>query len=220
MRSILSALALCAFAVTAATTATAADLPRKAPPVQAAPCTIQSCSGWYVGADLIGFTSNVDVLGQGVRNSLFAGGQAFGVHAGYQLWNGRFFAAFEAGVNYEVHPTSPGVENSRNRVTGLQLVKLGAGLNGLLGGMAVAPATGSQSPAGVTVPADLASALIAPYLITGAMQRGHGTQSVTGAGSEFLLSSGVNLSLEYLYGPPMNGDPATQMVRLGLNRKF
>src|SRR5262249_29833108 len=73
--------------------ALAADMPAKAAAAQPAQpsCTPQVCSGFYIGGNLIGVGSNIDVLGSGINNSVFAGGAMLGANLGYQFWNGRMF---------------------------------------------------------------------------------------------------------------------------------
>lgn len=218
-----SVFVLCPLAAVSCNPALAADMQLKAPPRFAPvdPCTQQSCSGWYVGGDLMGIVSSIDVIGQGINNSILAGGGIIGGHVGYQFWNGKWFLAFEGGVAYQASnngAVAPAL--GTDRIVGTELVKIGYGLAGIFGQAAVAPATPTQSPVGITVPASLTEALITPYIITGAMQRGRSTQAVSGVGSEFLLAQQWNLSLDYLYGAPMDNKPALNLVRLGLNYKF
>lgn len=199
----------------------AADLPGKAPPALAlpasAPCTVIACTGFYVGGSLSGLGSNVDVIGQGFANSVFAGGGIFDLHAGYQYWNGGVFFAFEAAIGFE---SQGGANTNKRRIVGLEEIKIGAALSGLLGGAATAPTTPSQSPVPVAVPASFMQSLLSPYVVIGQLQRGGSSQWVSGAGAEFVLSSGVNVMVEYLYGVPTSDDKAAQIFRLGMNRKF
>jgi hypothetical protein len=219
MRTFVTSLGV--LALLPASLANAADMPVKAPVTAAPACTVTMCSGFYAGGDLIGVMSNVDIIGSGVNNSIFAGGEMIGAHAGWQFWNGRFFAAFEAGAAYQSSNKSASNVLGSDRVLAMELAKFGVGLSGLFGGISTAPASIGQSPVPVSIPASLSDALIAPYIITGTIQgRKRGSQALTGAGSEFLLASHYSLSVDYLYGAPMDSNPALQMLRVGLNYKF
>ena len=59
-----------------------------------------------------------------------------------------------------------------------------------------------------------------PYLVFGGMQRRGKNLWVNGAGAETIISAGWTSSLQYLYAPSQNGDPATNVVMLGLNKHF
>src|SRR5947209_18566166 len=82
--------------------AIAADLPvaTKAP-AYVPTCTVANCTGFYIGGHIEGEGSNADIIGSGINGSIFAGGAGLGIHAGYQLWNGQFFAAGEVGGTYD-----------------------------------------------------------------------------------------------------------------------
>lgn len=210
--------------------AAAADLPAK-PRLLASPaqCTSTACSGFYLGLDVTGMGSNLDVLGSGVRGSLFAGGMNLGGHVGYQVWNGALFGAAEVGCAYDVAQNVGAVGgNPTSRLLCTELVKLGGSLTGLLGGgLAGAPAAPSQGPVAVNVPASLANALVSPYVTIGAAQRHQKTGFAAGAGALFLVSANWNVSLEYLHinynnaqvGPTTTLD-TENLVRIGLNYHF
>src|ERR1700729_1488012 len=82
----------------AATSAFAADLPKplvKAP-VKPAPvvCSLTQCNVWFLGAGMFGAGSNIDIIGQGISNSVFANGGMVLADAGAQAWyNGIFLGA-------------------------------------------------------------------------------------------------------------------------------
>jgi hypothetical protein len=101
--------------------AQAADMPIAVPPAKAAyktptPCTLTACSGFYVGGGLIGVGSNMDVLGGGIANSVFAGGGATALDAGYRFWNGAYVFVIEGVGGYEiVWPVSISGINKANR---------------------------------------------------------------------------------------------------------
>jgi opacity protein-like surface antigen len=184
----------------------AADMPTVALPAKAAyrapaPCTLTACSGFYVGGGLIGAGSNMDVLGSGIANSVFAGGGAIALDAGYQFWNGSYFFGLEGFGGYEIANNSsliPGAGNQNRYIFG-ELVKVGIGLNGLLGGVPTAPATPSQSPVPINIPDSIKNSLLSPYFTVGALERPWGTAWATGAGAEFVLAANWSLDLKYLH---------------------
>ena len=198
-------------------------LPFKAP--VSSPCTLQGCSGFYLGVGLSGTGTNADIVGNGVNGSVFAAGGIIDVHGGYQLWNGQYFAAFEGGIGNQFQPSQPLSSLGAGSLVGYEKIKLGLGLTGLFNQPSGTPASG-QAPAAINIPASIAAALISPYLTTGAMQRNGVSQWISGAGAEFLLASHWNLNLEYVYGAPVsktspfNGAPPLNLVTLGLNYHF
>lgn len=221
--AVLLAIGLGAVAYGATDRAEAADMPLavKAPAVVVDPCSLTSCSGWYVGAALIGAGSNLDILGSGINGSVFAGGGMIGVNAGYQLWNGRFFAAAEVLGAYDA---ASNVANGGNqRYFFAEVVKFGMGLQNLFSnGVGVTP---SQGP--VAIPNILASSLLSPYVQFGVAERPWGTGWISGAGADFTLGAGYNLDLSYMFikynTPALNAitlDRNENLLKLSLNRKF
>jgi hypothetical protein len=195
-----------------------APVPVKAQPIpyiSQSPCTISSCSGFYVGAGLTGNGTNADIVGNGINGSVFAEGGAIDVHAGYQLWNGQFFAALEGGVGYQY--TNGGVAVSGSNVTGYEIVKLGYGLQGLINQSTTVP---GQAASPITVPAALAGALMSPYIAMGGIQTRGTSVWASGAGAEFLLASHYNLDIRYMYAASQQGLPPVQQVTLGVNYHF
>lgn len=169
----------------------AADMiPLKAPVrAMAADCTQLDCTGWIVGANIIGTGSNLDIVGSGVNGSIFAGGGLIGVDAGYQLWNGKFFAG--AAVSFDYDANLSGNVN-QGRYLAMGLFQAGLGLSGIF-----SPAPANSGPIGI--PSQIASALLSPYLQFGVAQRARGTAWVSGAGAEFGLSQTWVLRLDYLH---------------------
>lgn len=215
----LAAGALCFYAF-------AADLSVKAQatvPPYTSVCTVAMCTGFYVGGHVEGAGSNADILGSGLSNSLFANGAGLGAHAGYQLWNGNFFAAAEVGGTYytgtsSLIGTAAGIEQ---RWSVDYLGKFGIGLQGLFGGSAATP---SQGP--VSIFQNLQAALVSPYVIVGGRTRGKFNGLATGAGAEYTLGGGWNAYAEYLHvnynDTVMPGVvlDTENLVRAGVNRKF
>lgn len=221
-----ASLMLIIFALAMMSEARAADMPVKA---QAQPaqlslpsCTLQQCSGFYVGANITGVGSNIDILGGGVNGSLFAGGAMMGANVGYQFWNGKVFFAFEVSGDYD----TMGAASSNGRWFASEVVKLGMGLQGLFGAP-TAPTTPTQSPIPISVPQSIAQALVSPYVLIGAAQRPGRTGWATGGGMDFVIAQNWNLDLAYMhvkYGDksllPGLTEDSENLVKLSLNYKF
>jgi len=176
---------------------TAPATPTKAPYTAPAPCTVSSCSGFYIGGNIAGSGSSLDVLNEGIGNSLLSGGGAFGADVGYRFWNGTYYFGAEVFGDYSELSLGPGLGYQSSYLFG-EVAKFGLAFPGLFGQSGAASTTGSQSPVPVTVPAGLASALIAPYLQVGGVERPWGVGWAVGAGAEFVLAAHWNLDLSYL----------------------
>jgi opacity protein-like surface antigen len=208
--------------------AAAADLPIKrglaADPTAPVPCSITACSGFYIGGHVEGEGSNADILGSGINGSIFANGAGLGLHAGYQLWNGNFFAAGEFGGTYDVGSrTVIGDIANVSPWSFEYLAKLGVGLNGLFN----SSPTPTQGP--INVIQALNGAMLSPYAIVGGKTRNFGSGFVTGAGVEYTLGGHWAANVEYLHvnyndqtAPVgVNVSIGTEnVVRAGLNYKF
>lgn len=157
-----------------ASPAFAADLPVKAPTLPlftGTPCTVAtattplSCSGFYFGAGIAGEGSNADIVGNGINGSVFAGGMTPTLDFGYQYAKGNwvFAAEFDAGyaIGSGVSAANAlgSVAGNTNGIRLAEIIKLGGNLSGLLG---------TQAP--ITIPPQLAAAVLAPYVGTGAAQ--------------------------------------------------
>ena len=205
-----------------ATQAVAADVPL--PPMKAAaasPCIAGSCSGWYAGFGILGDGTNVDIIGNGVNGSVFAAGGAAVLHGGYQLWSGSWFAAIEGNAGYEFTRAAanglPITNNGGSKFIGMELVKLGYNFFPSAQSAVVAP---SQSPVPLISPANFFAATT-PYLVPlGGLQRRGKNLMVSGAGAETVISAGWSSSVNYLYAPSQNGDPANSIVMLNLSKHF
>lgn len=156
-------------------------------PVHATDCTRLDCTGWIIGANIIGTGSNLDILGSGVNGSVFAGGGLIGVDGGFQFWNGKYFAGALASIDLDANMNGK-AQNGRYLAMGL--FQAGIGLTGVF---ASDPTTGP-----VGIPSQIASALLSPYLQFGVAERARGTAWVSGAGAEFGLSKTWVLRLDYL----------------------
>lgn len=202
--AILAALAL-------AGPAYAADL-GVAPIFKAQPtaCIQTNCTGFYAGVNGTFEVSSLNVLGAGLSNAATLAD--FGVHAGYEVWNGKWFAAAEVRVMGDV----TGNGGSSNRLTTMELVKAGYSLSGLF---SLGAASGA-APASITLPPDLASSLITPYLIFGQEQVGKIGHAVGGFGAQLLVSKNNTVSIDYLNAPAVNNMPVVNSVMLSIDHHF
>lgn len=215
--------ALAALAALIASPAIAADLlafPIKAQPI-AAVCAPGNCSGWYAGFGLTGNGTNADIVGNGINGSVFAAGGAVDIHGGYQLWNGQIYGAIQGVLGYQFNSAvSQGVpvtnNNLGNSFMGMELVKLGYNF---FPSAQTATTTPSQSPIPLVVPANLLAATT-PYFVFGGYQRRGISEWVNGAGLTTIVSAGWSSYAEYLYAPAQQGQNATQIVRIGLDKHF
>jgi opacity protein-like surface antigen len=211
--------------------AVAADLPAKAVQPRDLPvvaCTVTMCTGFYFGGHVEGSGDNADILGSGINGSVFANGAGLGAHAGYQVWNGNFFGAFEVGGTYytgTVPNLDPTFTDQRWAVD--YLFKGGIGLQGLFNS---APAQ-SQGP--VSIFQNLNAALISPYFLVGGRTRSFGSGLATGAGAQYTLGGGWNAFAEYEHvnynqsvgngsaiGLASTSGITENIVRGGINRMF
>lgn len=191
MRKLLLATAVACLA----SSAWAADLPTKAPtsvPYLTQQCTIQSCSGLYVGADILESGSSFNLVSTGL-SGIAQNDFAMGGHAGYQFWNGQWFAAVEGGGDYGIVQNGqiPGGGNS-GLWDAYGLTKLGYSLSSIFG----AAATSTATP---TLPQQLMSSLMSPYVILGVWDRPWGAGFASGAGVEALLANNWTLDVDYIY---------------------
>ena len=168
MRTMLLAL-IAGCAITSASLAGDLNFPVKAASAVAAgsPCQVAtattplSCSGAYVGGGLGGSGSNADIIGSGINGSVFAGGMVPFVDLGYQYAKGNWFFAGESDLGYATGSaaTIGGGGSNLNGLRLTEMVKLGGNLSGLLG---------TQQP--ISIPPQLAAAVIAPYVGVGQAQ--------------------------------------------------
>jgi opacity protein-like surface antigen len=214
-------LLLASAAALLATSALAADLPpqiTKASPVLAgSACTPVACSGFYAGGTFGGVGTNLDIIGSGVNNSLFAGGGITALDVGYQYANAQMILGLEASVGYQFQ-TSASVNGVSGNASGLfayQIGKLGGNISALFGG---------QPP--VTIPPQLAATQIGLYALVGAVERQFANGWATGAGAMFDIGPHSFVDLKYMhvqYGPSTHGQAQLSnenLVLVGLNYKW
>jgi opacity protein-like surface antigen len=187
------------------------------------PCTLPtattplSCSGAYVGGGLAGAGSNANIIGGGIQGSVFAGGMTPSLDVGYQYVQGNWIFAGEFDGGYAF---GSNVGGSFNGARISEVFKVGGNLSALLG---------TQAP--ITIPAQLASAVIGPYAFVAPTQWqfpgswANGTGS--GAGVLFDFGSRWFGDLRYTYtdfsaakaipGVTINND---QSLRFAVNYKL
>lgn len=195
-----------------------ADIPRLA--LKAAPATVPTCSpvycvGFYGGLDISGNGTNVNLL-NGLGGSLNANGTEIGGHAGYRSWDGKLYLGAEVGCAYDVSMNIVGLTPS-SKVRCMELVKAGGALSALFG----------QQQA-FQFPAALQTSFLSFYAILGASERFHSTGIAAGVGAEFLVTSNVSLTLDYINvnysgGGAVQGSlsiPTENLFRMGVNYNF
>lgn len=192
MRSFILAISL---ALTSSA-ALAADLPLpvKAPSLFGAPCVVSplSCTGFYTGVFLDGVATNLDIIGSGIGNSVFASGAIPGVTVGWQYALGSLYFAAEAGIGDQISTSANigGVSGNQNGLFGYQEVQAGLALAGLL------DTAGAVAPA---VPSALTGRVIAPFGIIGIAERPFGNGLIGGAGIKFDFTTHVIGAIKYEY---------------------
>jgi opacity protein-like surface antigen len=186
-----------------------AQMATKAPPVST--CTTAFCTGPYVGGGLDGNGANADIIGSGLDQSVFGAGAYPTLDGGYQIWNGKWLLAGEAGIGYSI-PASGGVTSSG--WLAYEEMQIGGTLSALFG---------TSSP--ITVPSAISADLIAPYIALGTGQEMSATAFETGAGAKFAIGNNMLLDLGYRYLPfnTNNGGVALKadnLIRLRFNYVF
>jgi hypothetical protein len=164
-------------------------------------CTTNQCSVWFLGAGIYGAGGNMDIIGQGLSNSIFADGAAVGLDVGGQYWMNGIFLGAENILGYAFGPSSSVNAASANVTGGLDIAWFEAG--GSLGDLFGSGATP------VAVNNALISDLISPYFGTGpavafgGSSLGSKTFWTEGAGLRYLLpnvSWPILLDAKYVYG--------------------
>jgi hypothetical protein len=184
----------------------AADMAVKAPPIIPTPvvCTTNQCTTLFGGVTLLGMGSNIDIIGQGISNSVFADGGMVAATVGGMYWNNGIFLGAENMTGWAFG--SPASVNGTGVTIqgGLDIFWMEAGgLLSLFGN--------GGSP--VAVNSALASDLISLYCGTGPAQpfgnSSLGTKSfwTSGCGGRYLLpnaSRPLLLDFKYIFGNNQN----------------
>lgn len=173
------------------TDARAADVPVKAQPVPfapiafpsaASPLTMAGWSGFYGGVDVTATGTGVNLLSLG---SLTAGGNALGVTAGWETYNGTYLYGARAGGAYDV--STPGLASFSDHGSWHVGVVFGGNLASLFN------TTPPQFP-GI-----LANGI--PYVAVEGCGHGRQTGECTSLGMEFVIpSSRLTINAEYVNG--------------------
>lgn len=168
------------------------------------PCDVTGCSGFYLGAEVSGSGSGVNVLNLASLNS---GGTFMGVNGGYQFYNGVYWLGAKAKIDYAVAQQDPSVAGqpllSLSNVFAFEGAEFGGNLSPLFG---IAP---------INLPGPLANAV--PTVLIGACQHGALRGYCAGAAAHFFIpNSRFTVDVDYLnaqYGPTnvsnIAGTPAT-----------
>lgn len=189
---------------------TPAPTPVKAPAVSN--CTIDSCSGFYVGANLVGAGTSSNITNTGISSSVLNAGGMLGGTAGWQFWNGTWFAAVDVKADYDATGTNGG----KAGYFFSEMIKVGGALQ-LVTGQG-APSQGPLQIAGLT--------MLTPYFESGPVERPFATGWGVGAGTEFALGGPYMFDISYLhvgYNTTINPSltvNSEDLITLGINRKF
>jgi opacity protein-like surface antigen len=181
-------------------TAAAANLPGpvfKAPAYTAPVCTATDCSGFYAGVSLQGSGSNLDILGSGINNSVFAAGGVLGGVAGYQFWNGQMFFAPEANLGVNVNPSGLGGAVGSHSLEGNVLLKAGVALTNVLGIGQPGTAGSGTASQGINLAVIPGTTMLSPYAVIGDSFKQGSNGWTGGAGTVFNLAKGWNLDVYY-----------------------
>ena len=202
--------------------AQAADLPLKAKPVA---CSLTQCNVWFIGAGIYGAGSNIDIIGGGLSNSVFANGGLVMADIGGQMWYNNMFLGAEnmAGWAFGSPASVGGVSTTMQGGVDVFWMEAGGSLGTLFGSGA--------NP--VQINNALASDLISLYVGTGPAQpfgnSSLGTKSfwTTGAGARYLIPapSPILLDIKYIFGNNQNNvglvsNKNLQVVGVTLSKPF
>lgn len=185
-------------------------------------CTPTSCSGWYVGGGLGGVGTNLDVIGNGLQGSAFAGGILPTVKFGYLYAQNNWLFGAEATLAYQAS-TSATANGSSGNQDGLLLtqgVKFGGNFAALLG----------QTSSPITIPPTLANAVINIYAQAGTAEHqisgGFVTGEYGGAGVLFDVGPHSFVDIDYKniqYGATKSGSASfnsENVITASFNYKF
>src|ERR1700729_2102140 len=199
MRKLLPFLALAA--LTGAAFGADLKAPLKAPPKPTpVVCSLTQCNVWFLGAGMFGAGSNIDIIGQGISNSVFANGGMVLANAGAQAWYNGIFLGAENMVGWAFGSPSSINGAGTTMQGGLDVFWMEAGGSvGTLFGSGAAP---------VQIDNALAADLISLYVGTGPAQpfgnSSLGTKSfwTTGAGARYLIPTPrpILLDVKYMFG--------------------
>lgn len=151
-----------------------------------APCDANGCSGFFVGAELSGSGSGVNVINLA---SLNANGTYMGLVAGYQFFNGTYWLGAKVKADYAVGQQNPNIGGltltPSNKFFAFEGVEVGGIISQMFG---LAP---------ITLPGPLSTAV--PTILVGACQNGALHGYCAGAGAHFFVpNSRFTIDVDYL----------------------
>lgn len=148
-------------------------------------CDLNGCSGFYLGAQVSGSGTGVNVLNLGELN---AGGTYMGANSGYQFFNGTYWLGAGAKLEYAIAapPTAVVGGSFSNKLFAFEGIEFGGNLASMFG---IAP---------INLPGFLATAV--PTIKVGACQNGNNLKGYcTGAAAHFFIpNSRWTIDAEYL----------------------
>ena len=190
----------------------AADLPVKARALPAfsfpTTCTLQGCTGWHVGFDVVNSGTGVNVLNLGALN---ANGTFLGLDGGYQYFDGQYWLGAKVMASYNL--ANQGNVGGIGNLFAFEGVEVGGNLFAAFG---LAPPQTSGFFSTIT------SAI--PTADIGACQHGKATGFCAGATLHYLLpNTPIEAKLSYLnaqYGTtqitPISSIQSENMVLFGV----
>lgn len=191
----------------------AAAQTNKAPTSSGLTCTVSSCPGaFWLGGGVGGVGSNVDILGSGLDNSVFADGGIPFVEATYAAWQNNIMYGASVGGGYQfAQPASIGAaSNNQSQPMGWAFFEAGGNLFSLFG-----------SQTAPTVQTALIQDLVAPYAFTGPVFEKGATLWGNGAGLRYLVSPNVMFDIKYVFAnDQIDNTKNVQLVLASLKWKF
>jgi hypothetical protein len=176
-------------------------------------CDQTQCQGFYAGFSLYGEGGNADIVQNGLNGSVFAGGGMLGGNVGWESWSNGYFIAAQFDALLASTSAADTTGFAPGGFVGLLHAKLGGSMSKLFGT--------SPAPQGaITVPTQLQSSLMAPYLDFCTAIRQGVTQWCGGAGAQFFISKRWTADLVYDYGAPTTKVNALQVVGLQADYHF
>lgn len=206
--------------------------PVKAPVYAPVGCTITSCIGLFIGPSIVQAGGSLDVIGTGITG-LADNGFAMGGQAGYEFFRDKFYFSglFHAERDMSLN-AAPGT-SFNDRMTWGACARVGYQLSGLLGAT-----TSGNVGATPTLPQELLSSLMTPYVNVCEDKRHNQPSTATGVGLEILLAadgrgrSAWTANIDYLrYNYRQGGAAGTMgvlpivqtsdnVIKVGLNYHF
>jgi len=172
LRTILLAAAtfLTAFNAAFAADLSASNAITKAIAAPVAPCSVSGCSGFYLGPEISGSGTGINVINLGTLN---ADGTFMGVNGGYQFFNGTYWLGAKVAVDYQVAAPNSSLTPSLENVFAFEGMEIGGNLSSLFN---IAP---------INLPGPLANAV--PTVLFGACQHGSLNGYCAGAAAHLFI---------------------------------